>query len=97
MIRAGLIEDGVPQDAITIAENETASVQTVLEMARPNDLVLIFCDGITATWKQIIYFRPAEAPSPPPPERRIAAAGFQVPDGYLLVSDDRGVRIAPVD
>jgi cyanophycin synthetase len=97
MIRAGLIEDGVPQDAITIAENETASVQTVLEMARPNDLVLIFCDGITATWKQIIYFRPAEAPAPPPPERRIAAAGFQVPDGYRLVSDDRGVRIAPVD
>ena len=95
MIKAALIEDGVSPDAITLADSETASVQIALEMARPNDLVLIFCDGITATWKQIIYFRPAEAPAPVAPERRIAAAGFAVPEGYVLVSDDRGVRIAP--
>lgn len=95
LLKAGLIEDGVPAEAITLAESEAASVQTALEMARPNDLALVFCDNITATWKQIIYFRPAEAPAPVPPERRIAAAGFAVPKGYVLVSDDRGVRIAP--
>ncbi len=45
LMQAALIELGVPEDAIEIAESETASVQTALEMARPNDLVLIFCDG----------------------------------------------------
>jgi cyanophycin synthetase len=95
MIKAGLIEAGVSPDAITLSDSETASIQIALEMARPNDLVLIFCDGITAAWKQIIYFRPAEAPAPVEPERRIAAAGFAVPEGYVLVSDERGVRIAP--
>uniref|UniRef100_UPI001B4AC1EB cyanophycin synthetase n=1 Tax=Amaricoccus sp. TaxID=1872485 RepID=UPI001B4AC1EB len=96
MIRAELIARGVAAEAITIAESESASVQAALEMARPNDLVLVFCEAITATWKQIIYFRPAEAPAPPAPERRIAAAGFVVPEGFELVSDDRGVRIAPL-
>jgi cyanophycin synthetase len=95
MIRAELIDCGVDPAAVEIAPSEAASVQTALEMARPNDLVLIFCDAITATWKQIIYFRPAEAPAPPAPERVVAAAGFAVPDGWRLVSDDRGVRIAP--
>ncbi len=96
MIRAELVALGVPPEAIQVAESESASVQTALEMARPNDLVLVFCEAITATWKQIIYFRPNEAPAPPAPERRIAAAGFAVPEGYQLVSDDRGVRIAPI-
>jgi cyanophycin synthetase len=96
MIRDELIAQGVAPEAITLAESESASVATALGMARPNDLVLVFCEAITATWKQIIYFRPAEAPAPPPPERRIAAAGFAVPEGWSLVSDDRGVRIEPV-
>lgn len=96
MIRDALVEGGVDPAAITIAESERASVQTALEAARPNDLVLVFCDGITATWKQIIYFRPETAPAPPPPERLVAAAGFEPPAGYVLVSDERGVRVAPV-
>jgi cyanophycin synthetase len=95
MIRDELVAAGVDPAAITLAPSESASVQTALEMARPNDLVLVFCEAITATWKQIIYFRPAEAPAPPAPERKLAAAGFEVPPGWRLVSDDRGVRIAP--
>ena len=31
-----------------------------------------------------------------PPETLIAAAGFDVPDGYRVHSDDRGVRLVPV-
>jgi cyanophycin synthetase len=95
MIRDELVAAGVDPAAITLVPSESASVQTALEMARPNDLVLVFCEAITATWKQIIYFRPAEAPAPPAPERKLAAAGFEVPPGWRLVSDDRGVRIAP--
>ena len=96
MIRDALLAGGVEAEAILIAESEAASVQTALEMARPNDLVLVFCDAITATWKQIIYFRP-KGPAPPAPESRVAAAGFAVPQGFALISDERGVRIAPID
>ncbi len=95
MIRSELMASGVAEDAITIAESEAASLQMGLEAARPNDLLLVFCDAITRCWKQIIYFRPAEAAAPPEPARVLAASGFEVPEGYVLVSDDRGVRIAP--
>ena len=92
---AALIENGVPADAIELAEGESASVDRGLSLARPNDLLLIFCDSITRSWKQIIYFRPAEAPKPVPPERLVAAAGFDVPEGYRVLSDERGVRVVP--
>ncbi len=97
LMKAALIEFGVPEDAIELPGGETEAVQAALEMARPNDLVLIFCDGITRSWKQIIYFHPKEAPKPVPPESRLAASGFDVPDGYRVISDDRGVRIVPQD
>jgi cyanophycin synthetase len=97
LLRAALIESGVPEDDVRVAASETESIDTALTMARPNDLVLIFCEAITRCWKQIIYFHPAEKPAPVPPERLVAAAGFDVPDGYRILSDDRGVRIVPVD
>ena len=96
LLRAELMDLGVPEDAIQMAGSETQSVDTALSLARPTDLVLIFCDAITRCWKQIIYFKPQEAPAPVPPERIVAAAGFDVPEGYRILSDDRGVRIVPV-
>ncbi|WP_172327167.1 cyanophycin synthetase [Mangrovicoccus sp. HB161399] len=93
IIRDELIALGVSPEAIDIVPKEEESVQAALDMARPNDLVLIFCDGITRCWKKIIYFKPKEAPQPVPPETLVAAAGFDVPEGYRLMSDERGVRI----
>ena len=69
-----------------------------LEMARPTDLVLIFCDAITRSWKQIIYFQPEGGPGAA--VRRsalVAAAGFDVPEGYRVLSDERGVRLVPAE
>ncbi len=97
LMKAALIEFGVPEDAIRIVESETASLDAALTMARPNDLVLVFCDAITRCWKQIIYFRPKEKPAPVPPEKLVAASGFDVPEGFRILSDDRGVRIVPAD
>ena len=97
ILRDRLIELGVPETQIQIAESETASVDAGLAMARPNDLLLIFCDGITRTWKQIIYFHPREKPQPVPPESLVAASGFDVPDGFRILSDERGVRIVPTN
>ena len=69
MMRDALIEFGVDEDAVQIVLEEEAAVDTALTLARPNDLVLIFCDGITRSWKRIIYFNPVEKPTPVPPER----------------------------
>jgi cyanophycin synthetase len=95
MIKAELIASGVSEDAIQVVPSEEQSVETALTMARPNDLVLIFCDGIVRCWKKIIYFKPVEPARPIPAEERVAAEGFDVPEGYKLFSDDRGVRIVP--
>ncbi len=95
LMRAALIAHGVPEDRIELLASETASVASALERARPNDLVLVFCDAITRCWKQIIYFRPKEKPAPVTPERLVAAAGFDVPEGFRVLSDERGVRIVP--
>lgn len=95
LLKATLMDAGVPEDSIQVIPQEELSVQTALEMARPNDLVLIFCDGITRSWKKIIYFKPVEPPRPIAAQERVAAAGFDVPNGFRIVSDDRGVRIVP--
>lgn len=95
MLRETLIESGVAEADVLIVPKEEESVATALDMARQGDLVLIFCDGITRSWKQIIYFKPAFALAPVVPEARVAAAGFDVPAGYRLMSDERGVRIVP--
>ncbi|MFT3974607.1 MAG: cyanophycin synthetase [Amaricoccus sp.] len=95
MLKAELIARGVEPDAIELAPSETESVDMALGRARPNDLVLIFCEGITRSWKQIIYFHPAEKPAPVAPAARVAAQGFDVPEGWRIESDERGVRIVP--
>ncbi|MER2507569.1 cyanophycin synthetase [Amaricoccus sp.] len=96
MIKAELILRGVDPEAVMVVPEEERSVDTALNLARPNDLVLIFCDAITRCWKRIIYFHPVEKAAPVPPERLVAAAGFDVPAGYKLLSDERGVRIVPI-
>lgn len=95
MIKAELIAHGVAPEVIQIVPKEEESVQTALEMARPSDLVLIFCEGITRCWKKIIYFKPVVPAQPIPAEEKVAAAGFDVPAGFRLMSDERGVRIVP--
>ncbi|TPE52117.1 cyanophycin synthetase [Amaricoccus solimangrovi] len=97
MIKARLIEQGVDPERIEVVPREEDSIDTALHMARPQDLVLIFCEGITRSWKRIIYFNPVEKPEPVAPETLVAASGFDVPEGYRIVSDERGVRIAPLD
>ncbi|MFQ8430138.1 cyanophycin synthetase [Amaricoccus sp. W119] len=97
IIRARLIERGVEAQRIRIVPSEEEAIETALGMARPQDLVLIFCEAITRSWKRIIYFDPVEKAEPVTPEALVAAGGFDVPEGYRVLSDARGVRIVPLD
>ena len=53
-----LQEAGVEEDAISLIPDEQQAVDAALKMGRTGDLVLIFADALTRTWKQIIRFAP---------------------------------------
>ncbi|MFT3690829.1 cyanophycin synthetase [Paenirhodobacter sp.] len=96
LMRKALIANGVPADTIQIVEEEQDALGTALSMAKRDDLILFFCEGITRSWKQIIQFTPAFGAEPE--EDRAARHlqdSFDIPEGYRVVTDERGVLIAP--
>jgi len=102
MLRDGLLANGVPADQIDVVPDEREAHEHALRMARAGDLVLLFADALTRTWKQVIHFRPDAAPSPLDRATTAPAAAVQelprveVPslNGDALVRDERGVRLA---
>ncbi len=52
-----LRDAGVAADAISQIPDEQQAVDAALRMAGPGDLVLVFADALTRTWKQIIRFK----------------------------------------
>jgi len=63
IIAAELEAKGVAEAAIHVIPDEQLAVDAALRMARHGDLLLVFADALTRTWKQIIKFQPeGEAP-----------------------------------
>jgi cyanophycin synthetase len=105
MIAEVLRSKGVPDGAITIIPDEQEAIDHALRMGRPGDLLLIFADALTRSWKQVTKFKPdAEAvgaaivpstkPSTPPVDD-----GSQLANGAPMdletagfVRDERGLR-----
>ena len=52
----------MPAEQISIIPDEQEAIDAALRMGRPGDLVLIFADALTRSWKQVIKFRPEGAP-----------------------------------
>lgn len=98
MLRNGLLEHGVEDDAITIIPDEKEAVDHVLNMAEDGDLVMIFGDDSVRCWKQIIYFKNDEVPEPEAAplkdEAEVLGLDDLVGDGETLIRDERGVRLA---
>lgn len=85
---------------VQVVPDEAKAVAAALAMARPGDLLLLFADALTRTWKQVIHFAPAsgapahaEASAPPTVELPTVPA-LNLEDGQALVRDERGVRLA---
>ncbi|HVI60370.1 MAG TPA: cyanophycin synthetase [Luteimonas sp.] len=58
-IIAGALQGlGVPEGAISIIPDEQQAVDAALRMGRAGDLVLVFADALTRSWKQITKFKP---------------------------------------
>jgi cyanophycin synthetase len=101
LLRDALLANGVLAEQILVIPSEEAAVDGALREAEAGDLVLIFGDAITRSWKQIIQFHPDAAP--PPAEKRrpsrpepvLAAVAPMLDDQRReFVRDSRGVRIA---
>jgi cyanophycin synthetase len=100
MLRAALLEAGVPAQKIELVPDEQKAVEAALHMARAGDLLLVFADALSRTWQQVTRFQPADAGAAPSGDGAVAVEGGNgaMPDvdeeGQLLVRDERGVRLA---
>ena len=88
---------GVAADAIRLIPDEQESIDAALRMGQPGDLILIFADALTRSWKQIIRFQPEGAlPKPaakvetPLLETTLDAQLVAAMEG--VVRDERGLR-----
>jgi len=99
-----LRDAGVPEARIEIIPDEREAIDAALRMGEAGDLLLVFADHLTRSWKQITKFRvagpgaaPAPADAPPPtlpvPAERPAEGPALSLEG--LIRDERGIRFAP--
>ncbi len=56
LLKNALLAAGVAEDHIHVYIREQDAVNAALEWCKPGDLLLLFCDQVTRTWKQVIYF-----------------------------------------
>ena len=69
MIAAVLREQGVREEQITLIPDEQEAIAFALRMGQFGDLLLVFADALTRSWKQVTKFRPEveSAPATPMP------------------------------
>ncbi|MBI5608245.1 MAG: cyanophycin synthetase [Deltaproteobacteria bacterium] len=96
LLRDGLIQAGIDPEKITQVQGEVEAIQLALDMCQPGDLLLAFCDKVSRSWKQIIYYQQQRAgqaeAAATTAEAQTEEDDLQVPGS--LVRDERGVRIA---
>ena len=106
MIRQVLLDKGVPDSAITMIPDEQEAIDAALRMGAPGDLLLIFADALTRSWKQVTKFKPEASLSPAPAPARAprpaaepagetveqAAADDRALQASGFVRDERGLR-----
>jgi cyanophycin synthetase len=99
-----LMGAGVPEESITIIPDEREAIDAALSMGQAGDLLLIFADALTRSWKQITKFRPSGSPELPaapasaPVVRLVTEPAHEEPALVSLeglIRDERGIRFAP--
>jgi cyanophycin synthetase len=87
LLREALIEHGVSADQMLVIPDEQQAVDAALREAQPLDLLLIFADAITRSWKQVIQFRP-DAPARPLDRPRASRPEPAVQPGLTMMAED---------
>lgn len=100
ILRQSLLDVGFESDKITVIQTEVEALQFALDLCQPGDLLLVFGDKVSRSWKQIIYHHSQlhGAAAPAPTTEVAVAAADEVADAAALatglVRDERGVRLA---
>jgi cyanophycin synthetase len=97
IIARALEAAGIGSDAISVIPDEQEAVDTALRMGLPGDLVLVFADALTRTWKQIIRFKPEGDLPTPAPRVETPALESNLDEQLVaamegVVRDERGLR-----
>jgi cyanophycin synthetase len=71
LLHEGALAGGAAEDRIHERLSEAEAVELALLLAKPGDLVVIFADDVTKTWKQVIYWGRPES------EQRFGAAAVE--------------------
>ncbi len=56
LLRTTLLAAGVPDAQIRICDSEPDAIDAALRACNPGDVLLLFVDQVTRSWKQVIYF-----------------------------------------
>jgi cyanophycin synthetase len=107
MLEKTLLEEGYPKEHMQVIPDEQEAIAAALSMARRGDLLLVFADAISRSWKQIIYYksegdearsrRPASTPPPPKDPSSPSVSRLRAQEafsGETVIQDERGVRLA---
>jgi cyanophycin synthetase len=103
ILREALLLNGVAEEKIELIPEEPAAVDAALRMASAGDLLLIFADSISRSWKQVIHFRPEARPEADRPRVEVDPSVRIQPrpdtdrlldESGSIVRDERGVRLA---
>ena len=101
LLRETLLASGVPSDCIEVIPGEFDATQAALEMAKQGDLLMVFADAISRTWKQIQEFQ-SEGKGEKKDDASshvvdlgeyIDTSSLGLDDSIEMVRDDRGVRL----
>jgi len=95
LLKAALMESGVNEEQIQCINSEQESVSAALNTCTEGDLLLIFADKITRSWKQIIYFHDTVKGTLEPETVGVGIVGGMLgePSGDFM-QDERGVFLA---
>lgn len=94
LMREYLLKAGVKDSQIHVIPEEPKALDTMLKMAEPSDLLLIFGSDVTRCWKQIIYFKPSWSTEEIKAEVQASKTPKLEKLYPKLISDERGVRLA---
>ena len=97
IIARALQAAGVGADAISVIPDEQEAVDAALRMGQAGDLVLVFADALTRSWKQIIRFKPEGDLARAAPRVEIPALETTLDEQLVaamegVVRDERGLR-----
>jgi cyanophycin synthetase len=95
IIANSLIEQGISIEQIKVIPDEVQAIEHGLQSACKGDLLMVFGDAITRSWKQIINFdlTVKDHSESAGSELSAQADSFVLEEGMSIIEDERGVRI----